>query len=239
MPLPGGGKTMKRLMTKTLMALAMTIGSATAIAGPSSLVAWSTETRALIASGDTENGAALAKAHDCGSCHGPEGIAPTPYWPSLAGQLPTYLYKQMKDYQDGTRKDPIMQAVARELNDRTMADMAAYYASLPIPASDVSPSGTAEAEHLVKIGDGPRLISGCRNCHGRNGEGNVTTNINIATMPVLVGQYASYLERTMQAYKTGDRANDVYSRMRSIAAALSDEEIRALAEYYGTLDDTQ
>jgi cytochrome c553 len=40
----------------------------------------------------------------------------------------------------------------------------------------------------------------------------------------------------MHNYKNGQRANDLYSRMRLIAAKLNEPEIKALAEYYASLE---
>jgi cytochrome c553 len=45
-----------------------------------------------------------------------------------------------------------------------------------------------------------------------------------------------YLENVLLAYKHGQRANDIYSRMRLIAAKLSDQEIKLLAEFYSKQD---
>ena len=37
----------------------------------------------------------------------------------------------------------------------------------------------------------------------------------------------------MTEFKEGDRGNDVYSRMRVVAEALTEAEIEGLAAYYG------
>ncbi len=50
--------------------------------------------------------------------------------------------------------------------------------------------------------------------------------------PVLTGQHRVYLTTQLMAYKNGQRKNDVYRRMRAIAAELSNEEIEALSRYY-------
>jgi hypothetical protein len=42
--------------------------------------------------------------------------------------------------------------------------------------------------------------------------------------------------RALLEYKSGQRRNDIYSRMRLIAQQLSDEEIRELAQYYQQLN---
>jgi cytochrome c553 len=197
------------------------------LAAPSSLVAWTVETMERIESGDPERGKDLAG--QCASCHGSDGVAPSPNWPSLAGQLATYTYKQLKDYQDGKRENAIMKSMVQGLSDQDMADLAAFYAAQDLPPPRSEDDGGEVAETLVFRGDGERLIAGCRGCHGRRGEGNVIA------YPALAGQHPQYFRKTMQAYASGQRDNDVYARMRSIAAELTEEEIEALGAYYGSL----
>lgn len=203
-----------------------------AVAGPSSRVAWDRDTMQLLKAGDTARGAQLAA--QCVSCHGAEGVSPSPNWPSLAGQLNTYLYKQLRDYKDGSRKDPIMSALVADLADQDMADLAAFYASMSLPGTDQHPSGDESATRLVKVGDGTRLLPACASCHGRRGQGNRVLESDMATMPALVGQYPAYLAKTLEDYRSGKRGNDVYRRMRTIAEQLTGEEIQSLADYYGT-----
>ena len=54
-------------------------------------------------------------------------------------------------------------------------------------------------------------------------------------VPSLVGQNVKYFVNTMKDYAKNKRANDVYGRMRSIAAALTKEEIEELAIYYARM----
>jgi cytochrome c553 len=49
--------------------------------------------------------------------------------------------------------------------------------------------------------------------------------------PKLAGQYETYLEKTLIAYKTGERENAI---MSSMAAALSKEDIENLSVYYSS-----
>jgi cytochrome c553 len=49
---------------------------------------------------------------------------------------------------------------------------------------------------------------------------------------VISGQNAAYLERQLIAFRTGQRRNDVYERMRDIAARLRPDEIHRLSEAY-------
>jgi len=50
--------------------------------------------------------------------------------------------------------------------------------------------------------------------------------------PRLSRQSTQYLAAQLRAFKAGERRNDIYSRMQSVAAALDDSEIDGLAAYY-------
>jgi len=78
--------------------------------------------------GDVDAG--KAKAATCAACHGAAGISAIPMYPNLAGQKEMYLSKQLKDFKKGTRKDPVMGAMAMPLSDTDIANLAAYYSSL-------------------------------------------------------------------------------------------------------------
>ena len=80
------------------------------------------------ANGDAAAG--KAKAVTCAGCHGPEGISTNPMWPSLAGQKEQYLAKQMRDFRDGKRHNPVMSPMAQGLSDQDIENLAAYYSSL-------------------------------------------------------------------------------------------------------------
>ncbi|MCH9675516.1 MAG: cytochrome c [Gammaproteobacteria bacterium] len=75
--------------------------------------------------------AGKAKSAVCMACHGANGISASPLWPNLAGQKDAYLVKQMKYFRDGRRADPTMSAMAKPLSDEDIANLAAYYSSLP------------------------------------------------------------------------------------------------------------
>jgi cytochrome c553 len=44
----------------------------------------------------------------CGACHGADGNSTSPAYPSLAGQHPEYLAKQLTEFRSGARKNAIM-----------------------------------------------------------------------------------------------------------------------------------
>jgi cytochrome c553 len=64
-------------------------------------------------------------------------------------------------------------------------------------------------------------------CHASNAGGPLET-------PTLSRQSQNYLAEQLHGFKTGDRRNDIYTRMRSIASKLTDQEIEALAAFYAT-----
>ncbi len=201
---------------------ALLLVSGYAQAEPSSNVAWNAATLKLVAAGDIERGRTLVAI--CSACHGADGISLTPVWPSLAGQLPGYTYKQLIDYRDGKRGDPAMAPMVAALSDQDIADLAALYASFAPPAAV---TGVA-VPVLVDRGDPQRIIQPCKVCHGDGGAGTMRDG------PAIAGQHRDYLVATLQSYKNGTRANDVYGRMRLIAALLTDDEIDALAEYFSS-----
>ena len=78
--------------------------------------------------GDAEAG--KAKSAVCVACHGPAGVSSNPLWPNLAGQQEAYLVKQLKDFRDGNRKDPVMAPMAAGLSDDDIANLATYFSGL-------------------------------------------------------------------------------------------------------------
>lgn len=68
----------------------------------------------------------------CAACHGKDGNTPIdPTYPRLAGQSADYLFQSLVDYKNESRKNAIMGGQAKPLTRAEMADLAAFYASLP------------------------------------------------------------------------------------------------------------
>lgn len=84
---------------------------------------------ASVAAADVNAG--KAKAAVCAACHGANGISVIPDYPNLAGQKVRYLEASIKAYRDGERKNAIMSPMASGLSDADIANIAAFYASLP------------------------------------------------------------------------------------------------------------
>lgn len=78
---------------------------------------------------DVAAGAEKAK-QVCAACHGPDGNGAQqfPDYPKLAGQHEDYLFKALRDYKTGARKNAIMASQAQPLSTKEMRDLAAYFA---------------------------------------------------------------------------------------------------------------
>lgn len=210
-------------MKKTVLISAL-IAPFAVLAAPSSQVAWTAEQLNFVKSGNPQKGKELSQT--CASCHGANGISTMPSFPSLAGQQATYLFKQLHDYKDGSRDNPMMTGVAKSLSSQDMADLAAWFASQPRASLSSTQLAYDKADQLVKKGSSERLLPPCEVCHGSNGLGQKMD------IPALAGQSAEYISTTLKAFKNGSRHNDIYSRMRLIAQPLPDEEITELGLYY-------
>ena len=186
------------------------------------------------------------KAASCISCHGEHGNSLVATFPKLAGQHSSYLIKQLEAFKNGTRKSPMMSALAMGLSDKDIKNIALYYESqkisvneLPILDDDDSdpkevttttsapnsvPAIIAQGADLYRNGDLPREVSACIACHGPFGEGNKP-----AAFPSLKSQHADYLIKTLIDFKTNARTNNPDNMMHMIAKKMTPEEIKAVA----------
>ena len=87
-----------------------------------------------VASAAGDAAAGKAKAAVCGACHGQNGVALIPSYPNLAGQHEQYLVLALNAYKNKERSGgqaAIMQGQAAALSDDDIANLAAYFSSLP------------------------------------------------------------------------------------------------------------
>lgn len=89
-----------------------------------------------------------------------------------------------------------------------------------------APSGAPLTETEALIAAGKQKSRSCMGCHGPQGISRV------ASYPSLAGQSQEYLQRQLEAFKSGARENPM---MSSIARNLSDADILALSHYYASL----
>jgi cytochrome c553 len=75
--------------------------------------------------------AGRAKSTTCAACHGAEGVAASSQWPNLAGQHETYLLVALESYKNGGRVDMVMNPLMTALDEQTLEELAAFFASQP------------------------------------------------------------------------------------------------------------
>lgn len=197
---------------------------------PVSQVSWDPQIMRILAGGNTKRGAELA-AQTCAACHGDKGLSQTDI-PSLAGQSPYAIYKQLHDYRTGARAHPQMTPVAKQLSPTDLAAVAAYFAEASKEYAAIGGRDLLGEEHIERLareGDSRRRIPACLSCHLNGVGGPIET-------PVIIGQSREYMVQQLNAYAAGERKNDVYGRMRDISRKLTPEERAELARYFqGTL----
>ncbi|SDY34882.1 c-type cytochrome [Citreimonas salinaria] len=182
----------------------------------------------LVAMGGAEfGGSGMA----CFTCHGANGRGDgSAAFPRLAGLPGWYMYKQLMDYASGTRPNQIMTGIAQKLTEREMEAVATYYAAIDAPfrdvTSDIAPDVLQWGGMLGAVGSAEKGIPACVNCHGPSGTGNPPS------VPYLAGQYATYMEHQLMLWREGTRDNDPMNVMSAIADKMSDEDMRAVSEYY-------
>lgn len=184
-----------------------------------------------IGSGDPAAGRETSESERCQECHGQDGNSDDGRIPSHAGQYAGYLIKQLRDFQSGARKHPVMSVVAEDLSEADMADIAAYF------ASQKRRQGSSAGEHagainLFSNGDQARSIDACASCHGEGGKGRIADNV---TYPAIGGQHKIYLSGQLVNWRLGERSNSPGGVMNKIAEALTDDEIEALSTYLSGL----
>ncbi|MGN8357190.1 c-type cytochrome [Pseudomonas sp. SMN11] len=175
-------------------------------------------------------GGANPAAMACLGCHGPDGkgIAAAGF-PRLAGLPAGYLSKQLHDWRSGSRQQPVMAPLAKALSEDEIEAVSRYLAGLPgDPAPDFRRQqiATNPTERLALYGDWSRQIPGCVQCHGPGGSG-VGEHF-----PPLAGQPAAYLMAQLNGWRDGSRSNDPNQLMAGVAKAMTDAEVKAIAEYF-------
>jgi cytochrome c553 len=149
--------------------------------------------------------------------------------PKLAGQNAKYMQAALAEYKSGERKHPTMRAIAVSLAEQDMADLAAYFESLPKhkPVLEAKPAHEPPAAVATLLQKG-----NCVSCHGPN-----FSKPTDPAFPKLAGQYPDYLYVALKAYQMQNnpqvgRSNPVMSGM---TAAFTHEQLKQLGQYIGSL----
>lgn len=176
--------------------------------------------------------AGKAKAASCAACHGADGNGSpaSPIWPKLAAQGEVYLIKQMKDFANKSRVESTMNGMIMSITSEDYADVAAYYASLPVSHSTVADKYFELGQTLYRAGDTERKVTACSACHGPDGSG-----MAAAGFPSLSGQSPDYISLQLKKFRDNSRENDKNNVMRDVAKFMSDKQIEAISHYVAGL----
>ena len=167
-------------------------------------------------------------AATCVACHTTDGSRGAPPNPILQGQHADYIVKQLTEFKSGKRKNAIMQGMAAMLSEEDMKHVAAFYASKSAkPGFAKSKDTVALGERLYRGGNLAAKVPACSGCHSPSGAGIP------AQYPRLAGQHGDYTEAQLTAFRSGVRGNS--AQMSTIAAKMSEREIKAVADYIAGL----
>ncbi len=182
---------------------------------------------------DLKNGEKIA-SQQCLACHGAEGNSSAGIYPKLAAQHADYNYKQLTNFkvQQGSevalRQNGIMAGFAAALSEQDMRDLAAYYEIQTLKPSVATNKELLElGQTIYRAGIADKKVPACAGCHSPNGAGVP------AQYPRVGGQHAEYTESQLKAFRDGTRKNS--EQMTAISARLSDQEMKAVADYIAGL----
>ncbi len=159
----------------------------------------------------------------CAACHGKDGFGQQQgEFPSISGQHPRVIIKQILDIQSKKRINPTMYPFTdmETLGGlQGVVNIAAYTAQLPANPKPISGDGsrTEAGEILFK--------QNCTACHGQDAEGN-----NELFYPRLTHQHYPYLVRELGWIRDKIRKN-ADPAMVAILQNFSDEDILSVADF--------
>jgi cytochrome c553 len=146
----------------------------------------------------------------------------------LSAQHAAYTAKQLKNFKEGTRANPVMMGMAATMTEQDMNNIAAYL-------SKQAPSlGVAQNKDTIELGQSiyrggiaAKGVPACAACHSPTGAGIPSQ------YPRLGGQWAEYSYTQLVAFGNGTRKNG--PMMTTIASKMSDLEMKAVSDYMAGL----
>lgn len=162
----------------------------------------------------------------CAGCHSVDGNSAAAANPKLAGMNADYLYKQLTNFKSGDRKNPVMSGMVASLTPQDMLNLAAHYsAQQPKPATSKDQKLALIGQKIYRGGVPGSGVPACASCHGAQGKGIPTQ------FPRLAGQHSDYTYTQLNDFRLGTRANDAAKMMRTIAARMTDDDMKAVSSY--------
>lgn len=178
---------------------------------------------ALYSNGDASRGVTA-----CLTCHGPKGQSAVGTWPKLSAQHAAYTAKQLKNFKEGTRANPVMMGMSATLTEQDMNNISAYLATQPASLGVAQNKATIDlGQSIYRGGIAAKGVPACAACHSPTGAGIPNQ------YPLLGGQWADYTSAQLMAFREGTRKNS--TQMTMIATKLSDQEMKAVADYMAGL----
>ena len=190
---------------------------------------------APVAKADAAKGATLYADGDaarnlpaCASCHGAGGNSTIVSNPKLAAQHEAYIYKQLVDFTTANRNQAIMTTYAKAMTDEDKKNIAAYLSTQAAKPGAAKNKDTIDlGKKIYRGGIADKRVPACASCHGATGNGIPNQ------FPRIAGQHQDYAVAQLAAFKSGARKNSV--QMVDIAKRMSDEEMKAVADYVAGL----
>ncbi|MDP1929455.1 MAG: c-type cytochrome [Thiobacillus sp.] len=162
----------------------------------------------------------------CAACHAVDGNSVAAANPKLAGLNAEYINKQLTEFKSGARKNAIMSGMVANLTPQDMLNLSAYYSTQqPKPATSKDQALALQGQKIYRGGVMGAGVPACASCHGPQGKGIP------AQFPRLAGQHSDYIYTQLNAFRVEARANDAAKMMRTIAAKMTDADMKAVASY--------
>ena len=204
-------------------ALIQTIILAAALASTSAMA--NTPAAAPVSKGDPKQAEAIVN-QVCAGCHAVDGNSAAPANPKLAGLNYEYINKQLLNFKSGERKNPVMMGMVANLTPADFKNLAAYYSGQQLKAVKAKDQALALlGQKVYRGGVQGSGVPACASCHGAQGQGVPVQ------FPRLAGQHTDYIYDQLNKFRTGERANDGAKMMRTIAAKMTESDMRAVASY--------
>ncbi len=164
----------------------------------------------------------------CATCHGAEGHATSPIFPSLAGQNQEYLVKQLRDFKSKKRASEIMSPQVADISAENITELAAFFSGKAAKVNRVSDEDLLPVgRYIYTKGNSWSGVPACMNCHGEKAYGT-------ANLPRLAGQSSRYLLNQLKEFNQRTRTND-NEAMHLVASRLTEMETKAVSDYLSQL----
>lgn len=172
-------------------------------------------------------------AETCVDCHGENGVSTDGEIPTIAGASDFFLENQLIIYREEARPCAAEEfgeaehddvdaedhcALAKGLSESEVADLATHFAGQTFSPAD-QPIDQALADKGASIHK-----RSCDKCHAEGG------SLKLDDAGILAGQWKPYLLKQLRHYKAGERWQP--EKMEPEMKKLSEEDMKALAEYY-------